>query len=479
MIMFFVSLLLAAQLLFAPQAAAPTYAQMGAQATATITQRWFSSGKWRYCLSSVCGTHSSDWGADSMTFSLYERWAFTHDRTLVPYFRGIEQNAPYYGTPCTTTSCGWSDVPMWDSIAASRDYAVTGDSLALSKAKAAFHFIDGATTFNSSGACRSINYQRPGGSTGLKTLETDANYVKAALLLYGETHDASYLSKAQAKYAAIRTYFLDSHLPLYSVYVFDQGGACTQIPRRFFASVNGDMITSGLLLYAATNNGTYAADAIVTGEAVAANLSDPNGVFADLQADNDIVEPLVEAMHDLFANGQVFAGQWLLKNASAGAGAMETTGSYGRFFDGPVPNGGITAFSGNGGFALAIAAADVGGAQTITPQSDWSSAVYTSKALGVNSSVTFTGTAIALIGTLGDKCCSQGHARVFVDGLETTNEVGIWQNKSSASIRIANSILFAWRWPNSGTHTVSFAPGIYDPKEGGSYLNLAGYFVKP
>jgi hypothetical protein len=39
-------------------------------------------------------------------------------------------------------------------------------------------------------------------------------------------------------------------------------------------------------------------------------------------------------------------------------------------------------------------------------------------------------------------------------------------------------VLFAWEWPTSATHTLTFRPGIFNLKEGGAYLHLTGYYVK-
>ena len=67
------------------------------------------------------------------------------------------------------------------------------------------------------------------------------------------------------------------------------------MPGQYFASVNGNMIWAGQALAAATGAGRYLSQAVATARAVRANLSDGAGVFADLQADNDITGPLVEA----------------------------------------------------------------------------------------------------------------------------------------------------------------------------------------
>jgi endo-1,4-beta-D-glucanase Y len=63
----------------------------------------------------------------------------------------------------------------------------------------------------------------------------------------------------------------------------------------------------------------------------------------------------------------------------------------------------------------------------------------------------------------------------LVDGRETFDRTGIWQNKSSAGRRLAHSVLFAWRWPTRGTHTLTFQPVIANAKEGESFLHLVGY----
>ena len=97
---------------------------------------------------------------------------------------------------------------------------------------------------------------------------------------------------------------MDPRVPLYTVYVFDDGHTCRQLPHRFFASVNGDMIWSGVALYRDTGRRSYLNQAISTAAAVQRYLSDGRGVFADLQAENDIVEPLIEGMLALAQDGQ-------------------------------------------------------------------------------------------------------------------------------------------------------------------------------
>jgi hypothetical protein len=86
---------------------------------------------------------------------------------------------------------------------------------------------------------------------------------------------------------------------------------------------------------------------------------------------------------------------------------------------------------------------------------------------------------IALVGTLGEHCCEAGHARVFIDGAETVDTTGIWQNKSCSGISLANTVLFAWRWPTPGRHTIQIHAGIDNAKEGGSFIDITSYLVTP
>src|SRR5262249_47388001 len=158
----------------------------------------------------------------------------------------------------------WSDVPEWDAIADVREYQITGSRAALRKAKAAFAIVDSvhARSF-AAGHCPSIDYQQPrGGTDHLKTLETDSNYIKAALLLYQVTRTSGYLAKAKRKYLAVRKYFANPYNPLYSVYVFDTGSRCRQLRGQYFASVNGNMIWAGVELARITGSSAYLTQAI-------------------------------------------------------------------------------------------------------------------------------------------------------------------------------------------------------------------------
>ncbi len=80
------------------------------------------------------------------------------------------------------------------------------------------------------------------------------------------------------------------------------------------------------------------------------------------------------------------------------------------------------------------------------------------------------------MGTIGEQCCQLGQAVVLIDGVETFDQTGIHQNQSNALAAVPDSILFAWRWPTSGAHTLTFQAGATDPKDGGPFLHLQGYW---
>jgi Glycosyl hydrolase family 76 len=461
----------------------PTLSGIASRALSTLLGVYYNGGgKWRACNGSGCPSANIDWGDDSLTFALALRESETHAAHILPVLSSLTATAPTYPAPCQQVSgcTTLSDRPSWDAVAAADEYLATNDPTALSKSEAAFEFVAGSHAY-ALGACPTVPYQKAGGGdTDVKTLETEGNLIKAALLLYRATHDSSYLAFATSAYEAARTYFLDPSIPLYTTYVFDNGSNCAQLPHRFFASVNGNMIWAGVELYQDTGQTSYLDDATATAREVSSGLSDARGIFADLQAENDVVEPLVEGMDALAVRGQGFARTWLLHNAAAAASSRTSDGSFGRFFDGPPPTTTVTIWQTNGGIALEFAAASLDPGKVVQTDHPWQHAKQFNRDISsLPASIGFHGSGITVFGTLGEQCCVRGHAEVLVDGQQTLDWSGIWQNKSSANMTIPETIMFSWRWPSAGHHRVSFLPGIYNPKEGGSFLHLDTYEVIP
>jgi hypothetical protein len=463
-------------------ATAPTtFDQFADDAAKTLTSGFYAGeGRWRTCLDPICGAGNVDWGADSMTGVLYERWLLTKDAGVAAIARELERTAPHYG-PCKAPGCkNWSDVPMWDAVAALRTYDMTHDAEALRNAQAAYAAVADSDVY-AVGACPSLDYQRPHAeSGGLKTLETDANLTLAAVLLAERTHEGDYLAQALHRYDAIRTWFLDPQYRMYTVYVFDDGRTCAPLPHRFFASVNGVMIEAGLALTRATHDRRFANEARETARAIRA-LDDDRGIFTDLQAENDVVQPLVLAMLELARDGDAYAKSWILRNAAAAAHSRRASdGAYGRFFDGPPPAGIVTMWQANGGLALEIAAGSLAPDERAEANDPWPSASMQPLAMTtLPQTFRFTGSAIALRGTLGARCCELGRARLLIDGAEPVDRTGIWQNKSSAGKPLPDTVLFAWRWRTSGPHELRFEPDTPNAKEGGPFIDLRSATIAP
>lgn len=461
-----------------------TFSQLGDDVLSTMKRSWYVPGTgWRGCAVG-CGASDQDWGADSLTTVLYERWLLTHDPALTTWLRELIGSAPDHGRDSTM----WSDVPLWDAVAAVRMYDVTHDPAALRRAVDDYAYVAGGTSF-AGGACTTIDYQYPQGGSergpagaGLKTLESDANRILAAALLAQRVPEANdrarYLAEARRSYAAARRWFLDRSRSLYTVYAFDSGRDCRIVPQRFFASVNGVMIEAGLELTRATGDERYARDARATAHAVA-QLADDRGIFTDLQAENDIVEPLVLAMVELAQAGDAEARAWIVTNAAAAVQARNADGSYGRFFDGPAPSR-VTIFETNGGFGLMIGAAAFAPEQYPDGSDPWRSAVSRDVRISAPGTYTFTGSGIAMLGTLGEYCipafsgdrlCDGGHAHVRIDGSEMVDRTGIWQGKMFGG-RTPDAVLFAWRWTKRGVHSLQFELGDQNGKEGPSFLDV-------
>jgi hypothetical protein len=441
-------------------AAAPpaTFSDAAAQAQATLMNVFYDgNGSWRECNDVDCTATDSDWGADSATYSLYLRWMKAPQPSIRATMTELLDNGPAYGAPCASAPCpAWSDTPAWDAVAFMREGDAARDEVrALRRAQAAVNFVEQSAAF-AGGACTGVPYQQAQPNTShVKTLETDANLIKADLLIYGATQDRRYLNDALMRYGDDRTWFYDRDAALYTVHVMDDGSQCRQVADRFFASVNGDMIWNGVQLWHFTGQQHFYDEALATAQSVDRNLSDARGIFADLQGENDVVEPLVEAMYDLAAHEHAaFARDWIARNAGAALSARAPDGSFARLFDGPAQRR-SSIWESNGGLALEIAAGALDPGGQVSPGDPWSDGQDVGATITtLPATIAFNGAGIALSGTI-DKLCERGHVHVFIDGVETFDHTGLWQNYSMPG---GDSVFFAWRWPSAGPHVVRLEP---------------------
>lgn len=457
----------------ASRAAGPTFADAARTATLTLLSTLYAEpGAWRECNAADCPRSDSDWGVDAQTFALYLRWSATRDPRIAGILAALSGGVPRYGTPCAEARrCAtWSDTPSWDAIVLARAYEVTGDPRPLAAAEAAARFVERSAAFVG-GACPAILYQMPHtGEHAVKTLETEANLVKAEVLLFRDTHDPAYLRAAVQRYTAAREAYKDRRLPLYTVHVIDDGAHCVQTEHRFFASVNGDMIWNGFALTGLTGEPRYAAEALATARAVDRLLSDDRRIFVDAGGENDVVEPLVEGMMAAARRPEGdFARRWILRNAAAAIAARAADGTFARFFDGPS-QGRTSAWQGNGGLALEIAAGTLAPADQPAADDGWASAVaLPTPVTTLPSTLVFAGSGIALVGTISRECETE-HVQVLIDGEPLVDRTGLWRNHGMPG-GAQPAVVFAWRWPTAGTHTIRLVGGPV----GGAALKLTAY----
>ena len=474
--------LLAASLAFASCGpSGRTYGDAGKASSTSLQELWFADGAWKLCLAPDCPVAQSGSGAAALTYDAYFAWRpkDSGDSSYGPLMAKIAATIPPFTRPCVNATCHTlSTVAMADAVALLRTYDPNEtDRSGLAKVTGALDALDRSKAYFR-GACPEIPYAEPfGGKSMLKALATDSNYAKAAVSVAHYTLDTSYLDRGERRYLLARKFFFDPKAGLYTAYVLDDGKQCRQVPAQFQAGVNGDMIYVAYVLFVASRGAAYQAQATSVAQAVATKLSDARGILANLEDEHDSAEPLFEAFYVLAKYwNQDFALDFVTRNAAAVEGARTQTGSLGRFFDGPPPEDGVTAWQTSGGFAATLAAQALQPGDVLpSPGPGWTNARFT--ALGPQKMpqvIRFNGSGIALRGTLGDRCCPAG-ARVFVDGVETFDRTGIRQSYSPAG-KIPNSVLFAWQWPTAGKHEIRLE--AKSPSDADRAVHLSGYEVK-
>ncbi len=91
------ALVAAVAVLAAPAPKTVTFATLGRQAEAALLGTWYAGGgMWRQCNAQGCATGNSDWGLDSLTYTLARRYESTRDNQLLPPRRALVQTAPSY-----------------------------------------------------------------------------------------------------------------------------------------------------------------------------------------------------------------------------------------------------------------------------------------------------------------------------------------------------------------------------------------------
>ncbi len=146
-----------------------TYAALARRALATLEGEYYNgAGQWNLCVPLRCSAGNRDWGADSLTYVLYLHWLLTGDPAVAPIMNALTATSP-------SAHSGGSDVPLWDSIAAAREYQVTHSPGGAAQGGGVLRLrgrLHGQLS-RSAPAPESCTSSSGGGSTQLKTLETD------------------------------------------------------------------------------------------------------------------------------------------------------------------------------------------------------------------------------------------------------------------------------------------------------------------
>jgi hypothetical protein len=228
-------------------------------------------------------------GVDSLTYALYFHWSITHDRAVRPTMTRLDSTAVSY-SPATNAA---SDVPVWDSIADTREYQVTGSPQAMAKAEAAFRFVavEKASSF-ALGACPAVDYRQPGGAgTKLKTLESglELHQGRPAPLLGHHEPRVSAGSGGGVR-GGPQVLPLPGRPALHRVRVRQRivlhPGAR---PVLRLGERQHDLGRSRP--GRATGAMSHFGQAVATARAVQRHLGDATGVYADLRAENDVTQP--------------------------------------------------------------------------------------------------------------------------------------------------------------------------------------------
>src|ERR1700719_4674821 len=100
-----------------PGARGLPYAALAGRALVTLERAYYNgAGGWHMCVPVRCDTTNEDWGADSLTYTLYLHWLLTRDRRVVPIMNALTATAP------ASHAGGGRGVSLWGFIAAAREY---------------------------------------------------------------------------------------------------------------------------------------------------------------------------------------------------------------------------------------------------------------------------------------------------------------------------------------------------------------------
>ena len=89
------------------------YAELAKSAVSVLENRYYTgAGTWNMCVPAICNVSNYDWGADSLTYSLYFDWQLTQDPQVAALMTALAGTSREYDL----TGSDWSDAPEWDAV---------------------------------------------------------------------------------------------------------------------------------------------------------------------------------------------------------------------------------------------------------------------------------------------------------------------------------------------------------------------------
>ena len=168
------------------------------------------------------------------------------DPAVAPIMNALTATSP-------TSHSGLSDVPLWDSIAAAREYQVTGNLAALRKAEALSASWPTRSSSRSAPARASSTSSPAAAAPSSRPWRPAPTTSRPPLLLYQITTPRSYLTQARGPVPGGPAVLPVPGRPaLHRLRVRQRVVLHARCPGRYFGSVNGNMIWAGYYLAQAT-----------------------------------------------------------------------------------------------------------------------------------------------------------------------------------------------------------------------------------
>jgi len=318
-------------------ATSPSAATVAFVSFGTAFYRRFAPGR-TYFATDTSGGYADFWKQAEMIEMVEDAFDGTHDPVDKQAIVGLEtQFRWYYGK--TWTDRIWNDDITWAVIAALRAYEITGDKQYLVLAQ---------TNFDAMYA-RAWTSEFGGGMwwTTAKTqkdVTTTAPATIAACMLYKDTHEKAYLTKAKTMYAWVRANLYNARTGAVYDHVSHKANGKGKVVYTTQLTYNqGTFIGSADLLYQLTGDRSYYDDALRTMRHTQTDLTDHGILRSEATGGNEngggfkgiFVRYAVRFARD---NHLTEFEPWFALNAAAAWSHRNAHGLMGQDWSNPTPN---------------------------------------------------------------------------------------------------------------------------------------------